>query len=79
MSKVVLNGDVMDKLGRLYYTVELCDEAGRVLGRFVPALDISEYEPLTPEISKEELERRKHSKEKRYTTAEVLAHLEKLG
>lgn len=79
MSRIVLNGDVAEQLRHLYSPVELCDASGRVLGQFVPPRDIAEYEPLTPEISEEELERRRHSKEKRYTTAEVLAHLEKLG
>jgi hypothetical protein len=48
------------------------------LGRFIPALDPSQYEPLQPQISDEELQRRRNSNEKRYTTAEVLAYLEKL-
>jgi hypothetical protein len=41
-------------------------------------IDMSEWEPLTPEVSEEELDRRERSNEKRYTTAEVLAYLEKL-
>jgi hypothetical protein len=40
-------------------------------------VDPSEYELMEPQISKEELQRRKQSKGKTYRTAEVLAHLEK--
>jgi len=57
--------------------VELCDEAGRSLGRFIPRLDPALYEGLEPDISDEEIERRKRE-DRRYTTAEVLAYLEKL-
>jgi hypothetical protein len=49
-----------------------------VLGRFVPLIDPSEWEPVSPEASEEELDRREKANEKRYTTAEVLAYLEKL-
>jgi hypothetical protein len=42
----------------------------------IPVLDPSLYEPVEPTISPEELERRKLEPD--YSTAEVLAHLEKL-
>jgi hypothetical protein len=58
--------------------VELCDESGKVLGRFIPKIDLSEWEPISPDISEEELRRREQSNEKRYTTAEVIAYLESL-
>ena len=40
--------------------------------------DPSVFDGLASPLSKEELERRKNSKERTYSTAEVLAHLEKL-
>jgi hypothetical protein len=52
--------------------------SGRGLGRYIPRIDLSDWEPVTPPVSEEELNRREQIKEKRYTTAEVLAHLEKL-
>ena len=58
--------------------VEVCDESGRVIARLFPTLDPSQYEPMEPQISKEELQRRKQSKGKTYSTAEVLARLKKL-
>jgi hypothetical protein len=58
--------------------LELCDESGRVLGRFLPTIDPAHYDGLDPQISREEFERRKRNKGNTYTTAEVLDHLEKL-
>jgi hypothetical protein len=78
MTRITVDETLRGKLHNLSEPVELCDESGKVLGRLYPTLDLSQYEPLEPQISREELERRKQSKEKRYTTAEVLAHLEKL-
>ena len=78
MTQIILDAGVSNKLTGVIHPVELCDPSGRVLGRFVPSIDLSEWEPLSPDISEEELDRRANSKEKRYTTAEVLAHLEKL-
>jgi len=77
MTQITLDAHVSGKLDHLTHTVELCDPSGRVLGRFVPVIDLSEWEPLSPDISEEELERRSNSAEKRYTTAEVLANLGK--
>ena len=78
MTQIILDASVSSQLHEVSRPVELCDPSGRVLGRFVPLIDLSEWEPLSPDISEEELDRRANSKEKRYTTAEVLAHLEKL-
>ncbi len=78
MSQIILDAAVCGKLNNLTCAVEICDPSGRVLGRFVPLLDMSEWEPLSPDISDDELERRAKSNEDRYTTAQVLAHLEKL-
>ncbi len=78
MSQIILDATVCGKLSNLTGPVELCDPSGRVLGRFVPLLDMSEWEPISPDISEEELERRARSNETRFTTAQVLAHLERL-
>jgi len=78
MTQIILDASVSSQLHSLTHAVELCDPAGQVLGRFVPLIDLSEWEPLSPDVSEEELERRAKSNEKRYTTAEVLAQLEKL-
>ena len=78
MTQIILDASVSSKLNDLTQPVELCDPSGRVLGRFVPLIDMTDWEPLSPDVSEEELERRVRSNEKRYTTAEVLAHLENL-
>ena len=58
--------------------LELCDDAGRILAHVLPKIDPALYEGLEPQISREEFQRRKHNKGKTFSTAEVLAHLEKL-
>ena len=77
MTQITLDAALAGKLNELGQVVELCDPSGRVVGRFVPLIDLSKWEPISPDVSEEELERRKQSKEKRYTTEEVLAYLEK--
>ena len=77
MTRLILDATLPEKLSGLVYPVELCDASGRLLGRYFPALDPSEYN-LDPGISEEEIERRLNANEKTYTTAEVLAYLEKL-
>ena len=78
MTQIILDASVATKLQNLQQPVELCAPSGRVLGRFVPLVDFSQWEPLTPEASAEELRRREQANEKRYTTDEVLDYLEKL-
>jgi hypothetical protein len=78
MTRITLDADLRSKLLNLAEPLELCDETGRVLGRFFPTVDSSQYEGLEPQISREELQRRKQDKGNTYTTAEVLAYLEKL-
>jgi hypothetical protein len=78
MTRVIVNETLRSMLHNLSQPLELCDESGQVLGRVFPTLDLSEYEPLEPQISHEEFLRRMQANEKTYTTAEVLAYLEKL-
>ncbi len=77
MTKVILDQALRNKLGDLTQPLELCDESGRVLAQVTPLPDLSEYEPWEPPISEEELQRREQETES-YSTAEVLAYLEKL-
>jgi hypothetical protein len=78
MTRVVLDAALRQKLHNLTQPLELCDESGQPLAHLIPLVDLSQYEPLQPQVSDEELLRRSQSGEKTYTTAEVLAHLEKL-
>jgi hypothetical protein len=77
MTQIILDPSVASKLHALNHPVELCDPSGQVLGRFIPVIGLSEWEPMGPEITEQELEQRANSNEKRYTTAEVISHLEK--
>ena len=75
MTRLIIDETLRAKLHNLTQTLILCDETGQVFGHFVPAVDLSQWEPVSPGISDEELRRRAQSKERRYTTAEVLARL----
>jgi hypothetical protein len=77
MTRIVVDETLLSRLRNLAEPLELCDASGRVLGRFVPEFDPAEYD-LEPKITEEELDRRRNSGEKCYTTAEVLAYLESL-
>jgi hypothetical protein len=78
MTRVLLDAALRSKLHNLSEPVELCDESGRVVGRVIPIPEVAEEGPFEPQISEEEIKRRINSDEKRYTTAEVLAYLERL-
>lgn len=77
MSKIVVDATLQAKLRAITQPAELCDEEGNIIGQFLPVCDESQLN-LQPQISDEELRRRRQSKENTYTTAEVLAYLEKL-
>jgi len=78
MTRVVVTETLLNLLGNLAQPLELCDAGGQVLARVVPADVASQYEAWEPPFSEEDLRRQEQANEKRYTTAEVLAHLEKL-
>jgi hypothetical protein len=77
MTRITLDAALAVKLHELGKSAELCDPSGKVVGRFEPVFDPSEWEILGPELSDEELEERAKS-DKWYTTEEVLAHLRSL-
>ena len=67
MTRVIVDETLRSKLHNLSEVLELCDESGRVVARVTP---------VEPQLSEEELQRREQEPD--YSTAEVLAHLEKL-
>ena len=79
MTQVVVDSGMISKLHHLSQPLELRDVSGRMLARVFPAVDVSQCDPLVPQVSEEELDRREQANEKRHTTTDVLAHLEKLG
>jgi hypothetical protein len=78
MTHMVIDTTLSARLNQVSQPVTFCDPDGRVLGRFFPSTDMEEWETIGPQISDTELDRRMKSKEKRFTTTEVIAHLEKL-
>lgn len=77
MTRLTLDEPMKSRLDDLTEPVEFCDETGRVLGRYIPSFDPDDYEPLVPQVSDDELQRRRASREW-YSTADVLQHLEGL-
>jgi hypothetical protein len=78
MTRVIVDEALRNKLLDFAEPLDLCDESGRVLAQVFPAVDPSEYELVEPPISEEELRRLEDPNQRRYTTAEVLEHLERL-
>jgi hypothetical protein len=77
--KIIVDETLRTRLHNLTETVDLCDASGQILARVVPAppFDASDWEAFEPApLSEEELERRRN--EPTFSTAEVLAFLEKL-
>jgi hypothetical protein len=77
MTRITLDATLRGRLGDLSEPAELCDESGRVVAWILPALDPTRFEAVEVPLSDEERERRRQEPE--FTTAEVLARLEKLG
>lgn len=79
MTQISIDPGTSAKLLTLKAPAVLCDPTtGRVLGRFIPEFDPSEWELVSGGASEEELDRREASNERRFTTVEVLSHLENL-
>ena len=77
MDKTTLNSAMVEQLRNVTASIDVCDETGNVIGFYSPKIDPSQYD-FGPELSDEEIQRRLNSKGPRYTTAEVLRHLEGL-
>jgi hypothetical protein len=77
MNKLMLDAALATKLQDLNEAVDLCDPSGCVLGRFLPVTNMADWEPVSPDVSEEELDRREQSKDW-FTTEEVLARLKSL-
>ncbi len=77
MTRIIVDAALRERLGGLTGQVELCDEAGHVLAKVVQVLDPALWEPVTPDITDEELQRRIDNPGKYYTTAELLAMMRK--
>jgi hypothetical protein len=81
MVRITIDDELRRKFLDFTDDIELSDESGRVLARFqrsTPWSDPDQWEPITPEISPEEIQQRLNLYERSYTTIEVLDKLGKL-
>lgn len=78
MTRITVDNLPRERLLDFSSPLELCDHDGRVLARLTPVAGASKYFPSEPQVSAEELRRRATSNEKRYSTSEVLDHLDSL-
>jgi len=78
MTQIILDSGASSKLNEAIQPVDLCDPSGRVLGRFLPLIDPTEWELVSTPASDEEIARRKQLKGQGLTINEVIARLEKL-
>lgn len=78
MTQIVVDAALRGKLHDLRQPLELCDESGQVLAWLTPVPNPSSARSMEPPpLSEEELQRREQEPGE-YSTAEVLAFLEKL-
>lgn len=75
MKKIIVDQAICDQLSDVCDPAELCDESGRVIGYFHPAVD-DDYEGYESPNSVEELERRAKEGGGR-SLDEIMADLEK--
>ncbi|NOZ41168.1 MAG: hypothetical protein GXP24_13220 [Planctomycetes bacterium] len=81
MIRITIDDEQKKKLLDAEGIVELCDTSGRLLGKILPEnpSPLEGWEPITPPISEEELQRRINSKEPGITTEEFKARLRELS
>ena len=73
MPPITIDTTLTAKLRGLAHPVELCDESGRILGRYVPVANCEDR--TQPQISDEEMSRRKQETGGR-PLADILRDLE---
>jgi hypothetical protein len=77
MTKIILDGASSAKFADVKDRAEVCDEAGRTLGYFLPVIPPAAYAGIEVPFTEEELQRFEQEPGGR-TLAEILADLEKL-
>jgi hypothetical protein len=77
MTQIVVDAALREKLRDLSQPLELLGENGELLGRFTPAPRLPDALAREPQLTEEEW-KRLEEEPALYSTAEVLAHLEKL-
>jgi hypothetical protein len=81
MLRIPIDDELRARFRDFQHDIELYDKDGKVLARFLrstPWSDPEDWEPLTPEISQEEIERRLAEGGPTFTTAQLIDELRKL-
>jgi hypothetical protein len=78
MTRITVDNLLRERLLGLNSPLELCDDNGHVMAHVTPVATKAAYLPSEPQVSREELRRRAESTERRYSTSEVLKHLDSL-
>jgi hypothetical protein len=76
MTQIFVDATLREKLQNLSQPLELLDENGELLGRFIPTPKLPDELTREPQLTEEEW-KRLEDEPARYSTAEVLAYLEK--
>lgn len=76
MVRIIVDSEMLSRLGHLHTPAELHDESGRLLAYLTPVVDASVYATADPGISEEELDRRETEEGDR-SLSEIWADLEK--
>lgn len=80
MTRITADAELRSKLLNFSHDLEICDDQGRVVARVqcsTPWNDPENWEQLTPDISEEEWDRIRESKDYGITTQELLDHLKR--
>jgi hypothetical protein len=83
MEKLTITPDLRARLNGLNHTLEMCDESGLTLGRFVLEEEYRQFlwAWANSEVTEEELEnsRKEYREHGGLTTAEAIAYIKKLA
>jgi hypothetical protein len=74
MTRITLDAASQNVLHALTEPAELCDDEGRVIGRFLPRMDPTQFTPLEPQVNDDALSLRERSTDW-HSTSEVLDSL----
>jgi hypothetical protein len=74
MTKLTLPGEIGQQLVAVHACVALCDDSGKTIGYFTPAVSDN---VLDPQISEEELDRRERE-DRTFSSNEVRARIQSL-
>jgi hypothetical protein len=81
MTRITVDKEMREKLLNFSRPLELCNEAGMILGRLVPSTPLTDPEnwvELTPMPTDEEIRRRIDSHERTYSTQELIEKIKRM-